>query len=81
MKKIGVLVLLTFLALNPGLVLAHGDEDHSQHEEMQGAGHEMNHGDHAATLREAATALKASRPDLAEKLEKMAQHHEDMAKS
>lgn len=86
MKKMAVFILLSLLALNPGVVLAHGDEDHAEQGAMQdmpgmkGMDHE-SHEVQAATLREAASALKSSRPDLAEKLEQMAHHHEEMDKS
>lgn len=45
------------------------------HEGMQ-----KTHGENAAALREAASLLKDAHPDLAAKLEKMAQHHEGMGK-
>ncbi len=88
-----MLVLLAMLLVNPGLGFAHGDDEGKGHEEMQGMqgmpgmdegmpgmheGMHQIHEEEAATLREAASILKATHPDLAVKLEEMAQHHEGM---
>jgi len=86
MKKLWSLLILSIIVLNPSFVSAHGDEGKKDHTEHQGmmmhhkGGEEMQkmHAEHAATLREAASALQASRPDLAAKLEGMAKMHEDM---
>ena len=43
-----------------------------------GEGMQKMHAEHAVTLREAAAALKDSRPDLAAKLEAMVKMHESM---
>lgn len=77
MKKTLIVIFLSLFVLSPGMALAHGEEhkEHAGHEEMQGEAHEM-HEEEAATLREAAAILKASHPDLAAQLEKMAKEHE-----
>lgn len=81
MKKLSMLVLLTMLFIHPGVSLAH--EGHNDGDEMQGMqgmqDMQKMHEENAATLMEAAAALKATHPDLAAKLEQMAQHHHKMA--
>ena len=94
MKKLSLLVLLTVLLLNPGFGFAHGDDEAKGHDEMPGMagmkeegmhgmheGMQKMHEENTATLKEAASLLKDAHPDLASKLEKMAQHHEGMEKS
>jgi uncharacterized GH25 family protein len=86
MKKIFTLVLIaTMFAVNPAVLFAHEGEEHSMSNAMQGEndsaqgmpeGHDMHamHAAPVATLREAAAALKESHPELAAKLEAMAEH-------
>ena len=84
MKKLWILIFLMTLALNPAFVSAYGDEkEHAGDAEHKGMMHhhegmEEMHEQHAATLREAASALQGSRPDLATKLEEIAKMHESM---
>ncbi|MBI2166956.1 MAG: hypothetical protein HYU34_01790 [Candidatus Omnitrophica bacterium] len=67
-----VLVLGTLL-WNPGLVLAgeHGGKEHGGQEHGGAAVEEGR--SHAAVLREAAAALQATNPELAAKLEEIAE--------
>ncbi len=77
MKKLSVLILLSFFVLSSASVWAHGDEEHSEHAGMEAPMHDMHqmqnpHAEHVATLREAANALKETNPGLSAKLETMA---------
>lgn len=56
------------------------EEMHKGMQGMEGTGEDMQkmHAEHAATLREAAAALKDSHPDLAAKLEAMVKMYESM---
>ena len=94
MKKLSILVLLAVLLLNPGFGFAHGDDEGKGHDEMPGMagmndegmqgmheGMQKMHEENAATLKEAASLLNDTHPDVAAKLEKMAQRHESMKKS
>ena len=67
--SIAIVLMMTLLAVQPTWLLAgeHGGTDIKEH-----GGGSMG-GDNAATLMEAASILKATHPDLAAKLEKMAE--------
>lgn len=81
MKKLSLLILLAMLLVQPGFILAHEGEDHGDMPKMETGMHEQMeamHEENEATLKEAASILKATHPELAAKLEKMAEHHEDM---
>ena len=76
----GLALVLSLAMWSPSAVLAgeHGGKEHGG-SEHSGAKMEGSHGmmaDHAATLNEAAGALKDSHPDLAKKLEDMAKMKE-----
>ena len=80
MKKLSLLVFLTMLLVHPGFGFAHNMDEKQGNEGMQGMheGMQSMHEEDAATLREAASLLRGAHPDLAARLEKMAQHHESM---
>lgn len=75
MKKkisvLSVLVMTAFMMMQPVCLLAgeHGGQEHG------GKEHGGSHGD-AATIKEAAEALRSTNPDLAAKLDKIAGKHE-----
>lgn len=74
MKKLVIVfaMLVTLLGVNHAGLLA-GEHGGSEHGGTAVEGSHSHGEDHAATLREAASILKATHPDLAAKLEEMAE--------
>ena len=78
MKKMSILILIGVFVFYPAMGFAHEEGTEESHAAVQGGTHEMHamgqeHAEHIAVLREAASLLQSTRPDLSKELEEIAQ--------